>query len=371
MSAKVSVPRWVRQVNLLLKPCDDPTFSVIDLFCGAGGFSAGFAALGFRVQGFDRNTDAVETFSVNVGSAKCMELNPQAVLSNADVLIAGPPCQPWSRAGKQLGDQDVRDGFPAICHAVRTVEPTVVVVENVPDIARADRRKGLDDFLATLERHDYAVSEAILNAVDFGVPQNRRRAFVVGVRGKRPIEFPRPCGKRFSVRDAISDSCHSSQDDARLLTAEMDLYIAKYERASGCRVPRDLHLDRPARTLTVRNLAGATGDMMRLLLPNGLRRMLTVREAARLQSFPDWFHFHGSRQSQLSQIGNAVPPLLGFAIAKQVRQRLMSRSDIKESNGKSISLRDSTEFGTGLGIGTACEAQAATARRCGARQVPH
>lgn len=81
--------------------------------------------------------------------------------------------------------------------------------------------------------------------------------------------------------------------------------------------PRDLHLDkRPARTVTCRNLAGATGDMHRVVLPDGRRRRLTVREGARLQSFPDWFEFQGSEASQYKQIGNAVPPLMAYEIAR-------------------------------------------------------
>ena len=89
----------------------------------------------------------------------------------------------------------------------------------------------------------------------------------------------------------------------------------------------DLHFDKPARTLTARNLSGATGDMMRLRLPDGRRWTLTVREAARLQSFPDWFKFTGNQRSELEQIGNAVPPLLALAVARSVSERLRNSVD--------------------------------------------
>ena len=90
----------------------------------------------------------------------------------------------------------------------------------------------------------------------------------------------------------------------------MDDYIARYEKASKCIHPRDLHLDRPSRTLTCRNLAVATGDMMRVLLPDGRRRRLTLAEAKRLQSFPDWFDLVGGETSTFNQVGNAVAPLM-------------------------------------------------------------
>ena len=322
MTSPIVQTSWLRRMHLALTPSAQKTYSALDLFCGAGGFSLGFAVSGFRVQGIDRDTDAIATFSTNVGPAACLDLSLEVSLPTVDVLIAGPPCQPWSRAGKQLGRSDPRDGFLAIAHAIRIVNPKVVVVENVPDISRDDRRARLDDFLEDLVAYGYAVKEAILNAAHYGVPQNRRRFFVMAVRGEATIEIPGGWDSQVAVGDAIPETCKLAQEDARFLSPDMDSYIARYEKASGCRVPRDLHLDRPARTLTVRNLGGATSDMIRLSLPCGRRRMLTVREAARLQSFPDWFRFIGSRQSQFSQIGNAVPPLLGLAIAKQVSSML-------------------------------------------------
>ena len=110
---------WLRRLHFALTPSAQQTLSALDLFCGAGGFSLGFARLGFRVQGIDRDSDAVATFSANIGQATCMDLSRDVSLPRADVLIAGPPCQPWSRAGKQLGELDSRDGFSVIAHAVQ------------------------------------------------------------------------------------------------------------------------------------------------------------------------------------------------------------------------------------------------------------
>jgi len=111
----------------------------------------------------------------------------------------------------------------------------------------------------------------------------------------------------------------TTPENSKFLTAAQDTYIAKYEKASYCINPRDLYPHKPARTLTCRNLAAATGDMHRVKLKDGRRRRLLVREAARLQSFPDWFEFTGNETAQFYQIGNAVPPLLAYQLAQCVK----------------------------------------------------
>ena len=146
---------------------------------------------------------------------------------------------------------------------------------------------------------------------------------IVGSGGFRKALCPE--NHAFTAGKAFGEMAHSIPQNAKFLTPSMDEYVAKYEKKSQCIRPRDLHLDQPSRTVTCRNLNGATGDMLRVRLPDGRRRRLTVREGARLQSFPDWFEFCGTEGSQFNQVGNAVPPLLAKAIANSVQAYLKSR----------------------------------------------
>ena len=245
---------------------------------------------------------------------------PEAAEADADVIIGGPPCQPFSQRGYQRGRYDERDGLPIFIDAMRRIRPKIAVMENVRGLLY--RNKG---YLRAAAQHmaelGYAVDARLLRAVDFGVPQKRERVVVVASR----IGWRWPdaiVAAPVSVGVALGPMALAEEPTDKHLTASMDAYIARYEARSHCARPRDLHLDQPARTVTCRNLGGATADMLRLALPSGNRRRLTIREGARLQGFPDWYTFVGSEYEQYEQIGNAVPPLMGLAIARQVREAL-------------------------------------------------
>jgi DNA (cytosine-5)-methyltransferase 1 len=288
----------------------------VDLFSGAGGLALGFEAFGFRSIGYESRSDAAETYRSNL-VGDCVETHLAKgfeIPENVELVIAGPPCQPFSVGGLQLGLEDSRDGFPVFLDIVERHRPRLAIFENVRGLLyRA--RSYFSEILGALERLGYTVDARVLRAVDYGVPQKRERLFVVAYHGS--WTWPRLTHTRrpYTAGQALGALAFSIPPDSKFLTPSMDDYIARYEAKSKCIRPRDLHLDKPARTITCRNLAGATSDMQRICLPDGRRRRITVQEAARLQSFPDWFVFYGSEKQQFEQVGNAVPPLLAKAVA--------------------------------------------------------
>jgi len=313
---------YINEINELLRPRSPSTPLVLDLFAGCGGLALGFEAHGFETHGYEMDADCCATYRCNLsGECENVILTPEHQFPKAQVVIGGPPCQPFSVGGHQRGIMDSRDGFPVFLSAVKQANPDIWMFENVRGLMYKNKWY-LDEIIQALEEMGYVIEYHLLNAVNYGVPQNRERLIVVGHRGE--FEFPKQFSHRIAAGEALGELAFHVPTDAKFLTSSMDTYVAKYERASMCVNPRDLHLDRPARTLTCRNLAGATGDMQRIKLPDGRRRRLAFREAARLQSFPDWFEFTGKETSVFNQIGNAVPPRMAHALAGSIRAYLVS-----------------------------------------------
>jgi DNA (cytosine-5)-methyltransferase 1 len=319
-------------INQLLRPQAHAKPLVLDLFAGCGGLALGFEAQGFETLGFEMDADCCASYRHNLhGDCVNVKLDTSYRFPKAQVVIGGPPCQPFSVGGLQNGIRDARDGFPAFISAVEQAEPDIWMFENVRGLMYRNKDY-LDVIIEELESLGYVVEFKLLNAVHHGVAQNRERVIVVGHRGE--FLYPKASKERITAGQALESLATQIHDDSKFLTASMDAYVAKYEKASSCITPRDLHLDRPARTVTCRNLAGATGDMHRIVLSDGRRRRLTVREAARLQSFPDWFEFQGSETSAFNQIGNAVPPMLAYAIAGSFRASLESSKRLSDAEIK-------------------------------------
>jgi DNA (cytosine-5)-methyltransferase 1 len=296
---------------------------VVDLFAGCGGLSLGFEVAGFRTIGYEMLADACASYQKNLnGRCHHVTLTEEFEwVEKPDVIVGGPPCQPFSVGGHQQGLKDSRDGFPIFLSAVECCRPQLALFENVRGMLY--RNKGyFEEILTALRDLKYIVEWEVLTASDYGVPQRRQRLFCVAHKGGWVWPEKTYLNSPYTAGEALGELADIIPKNARFLTSSMDEYIKKYEKASKCVRPRDLHLDQPARTLTCRNLSGATGDMLRIRLPDGRRRRLTVQEGRRLQSFPDWFQFQGSEDSQFNQIGNAVPPLLAKALANSVKNYL-------------------------------------------------
>lgn len=297
----------------------------LDLFAGCGGLALGFEAVGFRTVGYEMLPEACATYRRNLkADCRMVLLRPDTEYPRgAAVIIGGPPCQPFSVVGEQKGRRDDRDGFPAFLAAVQQVRPRLAIFENVRGMLYRNRDY-FEGIIGRLRDLGYRVEWQLLNAVAYGVPQNRERLFVAAHRGGWQFPEPTHLPRLVTAGQALGELARSVPEGSRFLTPSMDVYVARYEKKSKCIRPRDLHLDQPSRTVTCRNLHGATGDMLRVRLDDGRRRRLTVREGARLQSFPDWFTFCGSEGDQFNQIGNAVPPLLAKAVAKSALTYLRS-----------------------------------------------
>jgi DNA (cytosine-5)-methyltransferase 1 len=296
---------------------------VIDLFAGCGGLSLGFEVAGFRTAGYEMKPPAVATYNANLAgpcNEQMLEVGEPDEQQGIDLLIGGPPCQPFSQIGYQRGHRDPRDGFPIFLDAVRRLQPRLAIIENVRGLLFRNKDY-LHKAAAELEKFGYTVDARLMNTAEFGVPQKRERVVIVA--SKVGWTWPDAVvDEPVTAGIALGEMVTQVRPDSKFLTESMDRYIATYEAASKCVRPRDLHLDQASRTVTCRNLGGGTADMLRIRLPDGRRRMLHDREGARLMSFPDWFEFKGKPYDRAEQIGNAVAPLLSLALAREAMKAL-------------------------------------------------
>lgn len=346
--------------------------NVIDLFCGAGGLSKGFMDAGFNViVGVDNDKDALNTFALNHNGAVAMneDLSKQETFDkikniagekNIDVIIAGPPCQGFSLTGPRNFDDERNKLYLAVIEMVKQFAPKGFIIENVPGMATLYDGQIKDEILRRFKSMGYNVECRILKACDYGVPQMRKRLIFMGIREEigSPI-FPEPefgptTNKPYrTCRDAISDlptrketlginedvySMPTQTEYQKLMRGNCNVlynHIATAHKdfvketialvpeggnykdlPPGVGESRKFHMawtrldgNAPARTVD-------TGH--RNLFHYELNRVPTVRESARIQSFPDDFVFTGTRTKQDRQVGNAVPPLLGYALAKSL-----------------------------------------------------
>jgi DNA (cytosine-5)-methyltransferase 1 len=188
---------YITRINEVLKPKIDTSLpSVIDLFAGCGGLSLGFEAQGFLSKGWEVNQDACQSYNENL-KGNCLEinLNLKTVFPDCQILIGGPPCQPFSVGGKQKGLTDKRNGFPIVMNAIQQSNPDLILIENVRGLFYKNKWY-LDEVISQIRQLDYLVEVQLLNAVNYETPQNRERVFIVGHRGH--FTFPSPYPKRLT-----------------------------------------------------------------------------------------------------------------------------------------------------------------------------
>ena len=203
-------------LNYILRPVITESAKVIDLFAGCGGLSLGFEAAGYETIGYEFEENAVNTYNKNLtGRCYHQKLAVGFEYPEADIVIGGPPCQPFSVFGNQKGMEDARDGFPIFIDAVKRIQPKVFLFENVRNLAYSHRWY-FDLIRDALAKLGYMVEFKCLNAVNYGVPQNRERMIVVG--HKSEFRFPTMRQKKVTVGEAIGDLIDTIQDESKILT---------------------------------------------------------------------------------------------------------------------------------------------------------
>jgi DNA (cytosine-5)-methyltransferase 1 len=326
----------------------------IELFAGCGGLSTGFLDAGLHVAaGFEIDQRAVDAYEYNhayrgsrgyVVDLKVVsgaELLRTAGIKRADFVIGGPPCQPFSIAGKRQGARDNRAEL--IGHFVRIISelmPAAFLLENVPNLVSIADGAILENVTSALRRLGYGVDHHVVSAADFGVPQNRKRLIVLGLKGKRPVRFPEPShgkpDRPFRSASAAIDDLPDAGEfgETGVFNHEPTAHsVDMIERLSGLEVGKRergsfhdrLHPDRPSYTLR------AGSGNFSPLRPVHYRhhRVITVRESARLQGFSDDFIWPDRipRLQQYRQVGNAVAPPMAQAFAECLAEQLGWRLD--------------------------------------------
>lgn len=351
----------------------------IDLFCGCGGFSYGFQQAGFDMAlGIDMWKDATTTYKHNFPDSYVINDDITNIMANdilekikmkaddIDVIIGGPPCQGFSVSGKRMIDDPRNKLYKSFVELVDEIRPKVFVMENVPGLIRLFGGKVKDQVLSDFSSLGYRVKVQQLSSDQYGVPQQRKRVFFVGINANKlsdNVEFQFPMAKygeglkpMVTCKDAISDldfvpddmsmgenipyKIPAQSEYQELMRKNSDsiknhsITIHKEQTKKIISMVPDggNYKDLPAELQNTRKVHIAWTRMNSqkpcFTIDTGHNhhfhykenRVPTVRESARIQSFPDKFEFIGIKTSQLKQVGNAVPPLMAEAIAEEVKK---------------------------------------------------
>lgn len=348
---------------------------IASLFSGAGGLDLGFSQAGFHVvYANDNDRDVWETYELNSGvqiDRRSLFDIPSSDIPEVDGIIGGPPCQSWSLAGAMRGAGDERGQlFYEYIRILNDKKPMFFVAENVPGIVSSTHRAEFSRIVHRMEKIGYKVSFAVFDARGYGVPQERKRVIVVGYRndvGERftppePTHFKDPSSpfappgakKWLTLKDAISDLPEAVPALARNIP-NPDVKFPNHEYMVGNF--STIYMSRNRRkTWDEQSFTIQAGGRHAPLHPDscsmrkvgkdewvfegGAYRRLTVREAARIQTFPDGFTFYYRNVSQgYKMVGNAVPVKLANAIANKIKLDFSSTAGILEdgrTNGERI-----------------------------------
>lgn len=334
-------------------------FKVIDCFCGAGGLSLGFERAGFNVEyAFDIDKAAIETYKKNPKyhhgaafvrniynvSKQSIEVDIGHSLENIDVVIGGPPCQGFS-VQRRGDDNDPRNQLVLeYVRLLKEIRPRFFIMENVSGILSQRGKPFVDALVTNMTEAGYVLQQKKLTASDYGVPQNRKRVIIVGeLTNGSPgtFSYPKPLEKaKKTVREAIADLMYKDESEIPNHKADKlsDINLKRIQSITEGQgrdsLPEELQLDchkkhkghrhldtygrmawdQPSPTITARFDSFSRGRFGHPVLD----RTITLREGARLQTFPDDFEFVGTKVEVARQIGNAVPPVLAEEIANEV-----------------------------------------------------
>lgn len=324
-------------------------YTYIDLFSGAGGMSLGFDQAGFKnIFSIEFNSDFAKTYKKNFPTHHLIVDDIKNVTETqicdiikkdkVDVIIGGPPCQGFSIAGnigRNFIDDDRNRLFKEFVRFVSILKPRIFVLENVKAMESHNNGRTIKEIVSSFEKIGYEVKYKVLNAVDYGVPQERRRIFIIGTLGKNNFEYPKKSKKIVTVQEAIDDlpvldngessdiPNHNAMNHSKQMLEKMN-----FVKDGGNRddIPEELRPKSGDSRKYIRYSSRkpsfcVTGDM-RKIFHYKQNRALTCRELARLQTFPDSFIFLGNAGKIQQQIGNAVPVLLAKKIAIQVKEVL-------------------------------------------------
>jgi len=308
---------------------------VLSLFTGGGGLDIGLEMAGFdTVMCVDHDPESCATIRHNrpewsVFEGDVRDFKPEGEF---DLVVGGPPCQGFSTAGKGNPDDPRNFLWREYFRIVEQTRPKALLLENVAGMANAKNKHHLDEFISHLNLLGYQVEVGILNAADFGVPQARKRLFVLAGLGWKPqLPTKKKGAQHVSAAEAIGDLIDNPNAPNHEPNQHAEHVVARWKNLKEGEVDPNyrrgrIYSDRPSPTIRAGGGFGPKGDHLAGFHPPihyTLPRQLTVRESARIQSFPDSWVFKGSKTAQGRQVGNAVPPLLGRAVGESLKKGLV------------------------------------------------